>query len=112
MPTVSIDHIAMPTANAERLIAFTNALVFPSTMKSLACRYRANVLHPGRRMLQDQRDIPRLYRLVARADSRASCGDICFVWEGTVEECRNMLEEAGWRLSPARGGVPAGVAVA
>ena len=29
MPTVGIDHIAMPTTNAERLIAFYKRLGFP-----------------------------------------------------------------------------------
>ena len=23
------------------------------------------------------------------------CGDICFVWDGTADECKEMLEKAG-----------------
>ena len=38
--------------------------------------------------------------------------DICFVWEGTVEECQKMLAEAGVEIIAARGGVQVGVAVA
>jgi catechol 2,3-dioxygenase-like lactoylglutathione lyase family enzyme len=32
------------------------------------------------------------------------CADICFVWEGTVEACRQMLEAAG--VTIIRGPVP------
>ena len=95
MPTVSIDHIAMPTANAERLLAFYKKLGFAindeeewrvgtARMFSIQIGESKINVHPERFManLRGPTAVP-------------GCTDICFVWGGTVEECQEMLAEAG-----------------
>ncbi len=95
MPTVSIDHIAMPTANAERLLAFYKKLGFAinheeewragnARMYSIQIGQSKINVHPERYManLRGPTAVP-------------GCTDICFVWEGSVEECQEMLAEAG-----------------
>ncbi len=94
MPTVSIDHIAMPTANAERLLAFYKRLGFAindedewrsgtARMFSIQIGESKINVHPERFManLRGPTAVP-------------GCTDICFVWDGTVEECQEMLAEA------------------
>ena len=97
MPTVSIDHIAMPTANAERLDRVLQAAWdSPSTMKrsggQASCQH---FLHSDWR-LQDKRPSLR--------DTSRACGGhrlfpvaeiFAFVWDGTVEECQEWLAAAG-----------------
>jgi len=96
MPTVSIDHIAMPTANAERLIAFYKRLGFPINNEEA---WRAGTVPTFSIQVGECSKInvhPEGYTASLRGPTAVpGCGDICFVWEGTVEECRNMLEEAG-----------------
>ena len=95
MPTVSIDHIAMPTANAERLLAFYKKLGFAindeeewragtARMFSIQIGESKINVHPERFManLRGPTAVP-------------GCTDICFVWDGTVEECEEMLADAG-----------------
>ena len=95
MPTVSIDHIAMPTANAERLLSFYKKLGFAinneeewragtARMYSIQIGQSKINVHPERFManLRGPTAVP-------------GCTDICFVWEGTVGECQEMLAEAG-----------------
>ena len=86
MPTVSIDHIAMPTANAERLIEFYKGLGFTKIVAGL----------------NDEDE----WR--AGPSAMPGCGDICFVWDGTVEECQEWLAAAGVEVilgpSPRKGG--------
>ena len=95
MPTVSMDHIAMPTANAERLLAFYKKLGFAindeeewragtARMFSIQIGESKINVHPERFManLRGPTAVP-------------GCTDICFVWDGTVEECEEMLADAG-----------------
>ncbi len=95
MATVSIDHVAMPTANAERLIEFYKKLGFEINDEAEWRAGRANIfsiqigdskinVHPERYManLRGPTAVP-------------GCMDMCFVWNGTVGECQAMLAEAG-----------------
>jgi catechol 2,3-dioxygenase-like lactoylglutathione lyase family enzyme len=94
MPTVGIDHIAMPTSDAERLMAFYKKLGFAindenewragnARMFSIQIGESKINVHPERFManLRGPTAVP-------------GCTDICFVWEGSVEECQQMLAEA------------------
>lgn len=96
MPTVSIDHIAMPTANAERLIAFYKRLGFPLNNEEA---WRAGKVPTFSIQVGEGAKInvhPEGYTASLRGPTAVpGCTDICFVWEGAVEECRTMLEEAG-----------------
>ena len=105
MPTVSIDHIAMPTANAERLIAFYKRLGFPINNEEA---WRAGQVPAFSIQVGEGAKInvhPEGYTASLRGPTAVpGCTDICFVWEGPVEECRKMLEEAGVKI--IRGPVP------
>jgi len=99
MPLKSFDHVVIPTADPEALLAFYKRLGFTvlreaewragkSVMFSLAFGDNKINVHPpevwqsGRFTLRGPTAVP-------------GCGDFCFVWEGTVEEAAAWLKEAG-----------------
>jgi catechol 2,3-dioxygenase-like lactoylglutathione lyase family enzyme len=96
MPTAGIDHIAMPTANAERLIAFYKRLGFPINNEA---EWRAGTVPSFSIQVGEFSKInvhPEGYTASLRGPTAVpGCADICFVWEGSVAECQKMLEEAG-----------------
>ena len=93
MAVTGIDHIAIPTSNAERLIAFYIKLGFyindekwregQSKIFSIKVGQSKINVHPEGHTpnLRGPSAIP-------------GCGDICFVWQGTVDACVDMLNEA------------------
>jgi catechol 2,3-dioxygenase-like lactoylglutathione lyase family enzyme len=95
MPTVSIDHIAMPTANAEHLLAFYKRLGFPINNEEAWRQGKVATfsIQVGESKINVH---PEGYTASLRGPTAVpGCTDICFVFEGTVEECRKMLQEAG-----------------
>ena len=95
MGTVSIDHIAMPTANAERLIEFYRRLGFTINDEAEWRAGRANIFS-----IQIGDSKINVHPEGFTADLRGptavpGCTDICFVWEGTAEECKKWLEDLG-----------------
>lgn len=96
MPTASIDHIAMPTANAERLIAFYKRLGFHINNEDA---WRAGKVPSFSIQIGDVSKInvhPEGYTASLRGPTAVpGCTDICFVWDGSVEACQKMLAEAG-----------------
>ena len=95
MPIAGIDHIAMPTANAERLIAFYQSLGFSINNEE---EWRSGKAGTFSIQVGDSKiNIhPEGYTASLRGPTAVpGCGDICFVWEGTVEACQRMLEQAG-----------------
>ena len=108
MATVSIDHIAMPTANAERLIAFYKRLGFTINDEEEWRAGKANIfsIQIGDSKINVH---PEGYVAGLRGPSAVpGCADICFVWEGTVEGCQEWLAEAGVEVilgpAPRKGG--------
>lgn len=103
MPTSGIDHIAMPTANAERLIAFYKKLGFLINNED---QWRSGAV-PAFSIQVGESKInvhPEGYVAGLRGPTAVpGCTDICFVYDGTVEECQAMLTEA--RVSVIRGPV-------
>ncbi len=95
MPTIGIDHIAMPTANAERLITFYKRLGFPINNEE---KWRAGEtpifsIQVGESKFNVH---PEGYTASLRGPTAVpGCTDICFVYDGTVEECQKMLADAG-----------------
>src|SRR5262245_7292030 len=95
MPVVGIDHVSLPTANAERLLAFYKRLGFTSPDEAdwragespvfaLACGNNKINVHPEG------------FTAALRAPAAVpGCGDLCFVWEGGLEALRRLLEGAG-----------------
>jgi catechol 2,3-dioxygenase-like lactoylglutathione lyase family enzyme len=95
MPTVGIDHIAMPTANAERLLTFYKGLGFPINNEE---GWRAGKVPTFSIQVGDSKINvhPEGYTANLRGPTATpGCTDICFVFEGTVEECQHLLQDAG-----------------
>jgi catechol 2,3-dioxygenase-like lactoylglutathione lyase family enzyme len=95
MPAAGIDHIAMPTANAERLIAFYKKLGFPINNEE---GWRSGVARTFSIQVGDSRINvhPEGHTASLRGPTATpGCADICFVWDGTVQECQQMLQDAG-----------------
>lgn len=104
MPVAGIDHIAMPTANAERLVAFYKRLGFLINNEEEWRSGKANTfsIQVGDSKINVH---PEGYTASLRGPTAVpGCADICFVWEGTVEECQKTLKDAG--VSVIRGPAP------
>ena len=95
MSTVGIDHIAMPTADAERLMAFYKKLGFAINDEDEWRAGTANIFSiqvgDSKINVHPEGYLARL----SRADGGSGCTDICFVWNGSVEDCQQMLAENG-----------------
>ena len=107
MSTVSIDHIAMPTANADRLIAFYKRIGFTINDEEDWRAGKANAfsIQVGNSKINVH---PEGYTASLRGPTAVpGSADICFVWSGTADECGQMLEEAGVEIiagpGPRRG---------
>ena len=95
MGTVSIDHLAMPTANAERLIEFYKRLGFAINDEA---EWRAGTAGMFSIQVGDSKINvhPEGYTASLRGPTATpGCTDICFVWDGTVEDCQAWLAESG-----------------
>jgi catechol 2,3-dioxygenase-like lactoylglutathione lyase family enzyme len=116
MSTVGIDHIAMPTANAEKLIEFYKQLGFTINDEDAWRAGTANIfsIQIGDSKINVH---PEGYEATLRGPTAVpGCADICFVWDGTAESCQQMLAEAGVEVirgpgprkgARAGGGLPA-----
>lgn len=116
MATVSIDHIAMPTSDAEKLIGFYKGLGFTINDEDAWRAGKANIFS-----IQIGDSKINVHPQGFTADLRGptavpGCTDICFVWDGTADECKQMLEDAGVEVirgpgprrgARAGGGLPA-----
>ena len=92
MATVSIDHIALPTANAERLIEFYKRLGFTINAEADWRAGKADIfsIQVGDSKINVH---PEGYIAGLRGPTAVpGCGDICFVWDGTADECKKWLE--------------------
>ena len=95
MSTVGIDHIAMPTADAEQLIAFYKKLGFAINDED---EWRAGAANIFSIQVGDSKINvhPEGYTATLRGPTAVpGCADLCFVWDGTAEECQRMLADAG-----------------
>ena len=95
MTTVGIDHIAMPTANAGRLIQFYKKLGFTINDEAEWRSGTANIfsIQIGDSKINVH---PEGYTASYKGPTAVpGCTDICFVWEGSVEECQKMLSDSG-----------------
>ena len=95
MGTVSIDHLAMPTANTERLLEFYKRLGFAINDEA---EWRAGTPSIFSIQVGDSKINvhPEGYTASLRGPTAVpGCADICFVWDGTVEECQAWLAESG-----------------
>ena len=107
MAAVSIDHIAMPTSNAEKLIDFYKSIVFTINDEAAWREGKANIfsIQIGDSKINVH---PEGFTAGLRGPTAVpGCTDICFVWDGTADECKQMLEAAGVEIirgpGPCRG---------
>jgi catechol 2,3-dioxygenase-like lactoylglutathione lyase family enzyme len=98
----------MPTANAERLIAFYKSLGFTINDEEAwrAGDARIFSIQVGASKINVH---PEGFVASLRGPAATpGCGDICFVWSGTADECEKMLSDAGVEIiegpGPRRGG--------
>ena len=98
MTTVGIDHIAMPTANAERLIKFYKKLGFAINDEA---EWRSGTANIFSIQIGDSKINVHPEGYIASYKGPTAvpgCTDICFVWEGSVEECQKMLSDSGVKV--------------
>jgi catechol 2,3-dioxygenase-like lactoylglutathione lyase family enzyme len=95
MPVTGIDHVALPTADAERLLAFYKALGFACPDEddwragrrpvfSIACGDHKVNVHPEG-----------FVSPLRAPTATPGCGDLCFVWEGGLDALLATLDAAG-----------------
>ena len=95
MAIVGFDHAAIPTAQPEEMIAFYKRLGFTVVNEQEWRQGKARMFSFafGDSKINVH---PEGYTASLRGPTAVpGCTDICFVWEGTVEECQRKLKEAG-----------------
>jgi catechol 2,3-dioxygenase-like lactoylglutathione lyase family enzyme len=89
------DHVALPMQNTEAMLAFYRRLGLAVTEGTNACS-----VYIGDQMINFHR--PALWQrgsFTLRAPAaRPPCGDLCFVWEGSPESLKAMLDRAGAKV--------------
>jgi catechol 2,3-dioxygenase-like lactoylglutathione lyase family enzyme len=90
------DHVAVPLQNTEPMLAFYKSLGFQVTEAANAVQ----VYVGGNQMINFHRPArwqDPTFTLRAPA-ARPPCGDFCFVWDGTAESLRALLNRIGARV--------------
>jgi catechol 2,3-dioxygenase-like lactoylglutathione lyase family enzyme len=91
----SFDHVALPMQNVEAMVAFYRALGFRVNESPQVCS-----VHFGTQMINLHR--PSLWQnatFTLRAPAaKPPCGDLCFVWDGTPDTLKAMLDKAGAKI--------------
>jgi catechol 2,3-dioxygenase-like lactoylglutathione lyase family enzyme len=89
------DHVALPMQNTDAMMSFYRKLGFDVVENRAACS-----VYAGEQMINFHR--PATWQNEAftlRAPSaKPPCGDLCFVWDGTPESLRAMLDRAGAKV--------------
>jgi catechol 2,3-dioxygenase-like lactoylglutathione lyase family enzyme len=89
------DHVALPMQNTAAMLAFYRGLGLPVKEGAQACS-----VYVGDQMINFH--LPGHWQDAAftlRAPAaKPPCGDLCFVWEGSADSLKAMLDKAGARL--------------
>ena len=89
------DHVALPMENTDAMLAFYRALGCDVVERDTACS-----VYFGDNMINFHR--PARWRdrtFTNRAPAAVPpCGDLCFVWEGTAESLKVMLDHGGAKV--------------
>jgi catechol 2,3-dioxygenase-like lactoylglutathione lyase family enzyme len=89
------DHVALPMQNTDAMLAFYRGLGFEVAENANACS-----VYIGQQMINFHR--PALWQrdtFTLRAPAaKPPCGDLCFVWDGTPEALKAMLDRAGAKI--------------
>ncbi len=116
MPVTRFDHVAIPAADPEPLLAFYRALGFSILYED---EWRAGNGVPAIAVGPDQKvnvHPPALWQsaefTLRGPTAQPGSADLCFVWDGTVEEAQALIASAGGELVrgpiPMRGGADGG----
>src|SRR5215471_4060808 len=99
------DHVALPMQNTEAMLAFYRSLGL-----QVAENPQAVSVYIGTQMINFHRPATwqrESFTLRAPA-AKPPCGDLCFVWDGTAESLKSMLDRAGAKIevgpAPREGG--------
>jgi catechol 2,3-dioxygenase-like lactoylglutathione lyase family enzyme len=89
------DHVALPMQNTDAMLAFYRGLGFDVAESAAACSvYIGDQMINFHRPATWQRES---FTLRAPA-AKPPCGDLCFVWDGTAEALKAMLDRAGAKI--------------
>jgi catechol 2,3-dioxygenase-like lactoylglutathione lyase family enzyme len=89
------DHVALPMERTEEMLAFYRGLGLRVVENANACS-----VYVGSQMINFHRPAhwqDKAFTLRAPA-AKPPCGDLCFVWDGTPESLKTMLDRAGVRV--------------
>lgn len=89
------DHVALPMQNTDRMLAFYRSLGLQINEGPQACS-----VYVGDQMINLHRPVlwqRESFTLRAPA-ATPPCGDLCFVWDGTPESLKAMLDRAGAKI--------------
>jgi len=89
------DHVALPMQNVDAMVAFYRALGFRVDEGAQVCAVRF-----GTQMINMHR--PSLWEnatfTLRAAAAKPPCGDLCFVWDGTPESLKALLDKVGAKI--------------
>ena len=105
MPVKAFDHVAIPTADAERFLEYYKRLGFTFINEEKWRRGESPIfsLRIGEHNMINVH--PEGFTANLRGETAVpGCGDLCFVWDGTIAEVQEMLAKAG--VEPVTGPVP------
>jgi len=89
------DHVALPMQNTDAMLAFYRGLGLQVSENANACSvYIGDQMINFHRPAAWQRES---FTLRAPA-AKPPCGDLCFVWDGTPESLKAMLDRAGAKI--------------
>lgn len=89
------DHVALPMERTEQMLAFYRGLGLRVVENPNACS-----VYIGEQMINFHRPShwqDKLFTLRAPA-AKPPCGDLCFVWDGTPEELKSLLDRTGAKV--------------
>lgn len=89
------DHVALPMERTEEMLAFYRGLGLQVIENTNACS-----VYVGNQMINFHRPAhwqDKGFTLRAPA-AKPPCGDLCFVWDGTPESLKAMLDRAGAKV--------------
>lgn|SRR6185312_1684590 len=89
------DHVALPMQNTDAMLAFYRGLGFEVNEGAVACS-----VYIGGQMINFHRPATwqrESFTLRAPA-AKPPCGDLCFVWDGTPDALKAMLDKAGAKI--------------
>jgi catechol 2,3-dioxygenase-like lactoylglutathione lyase family enzyme len=89
------DHVALPMQNTDAMLAFYRGLGFDVSENANACS-----VYIGDQMINFHRPATwqRASFTLRAPAAKPPCGDLCFVYEGTPDSLKAMLDHAGAKI--------------